>query len=135
MCGPNSAIGLEQWERDVWAVIKDALREPGTLAGLMRGFLGDGEVSFVVATVPEGLSRPLAMIVNPVVAAELELEDPGMNADRQVGSIGGDPVEVLVGDVDGVRRPLAIRVTPWITEHMFVYARRLWWPPRSRRVS
>jgi len=50
MCGSRSAIGLEDHERVTWLEVKDQLREPHHLAGLMRGFLGNEEIAVVIAT-------------------------------------------------------------------------------------
>ncbi len=54
MCGPTSAIGLVDRERATWLEVKEQMRKPGTMAGLMRGFLGNEEVAVVIATTPEG---------------------------------------------------------------------------------
>ena len=57
MCGPHSALGLDQVERDHWPYLRERLRRPGTSMGLMRAVLGgDTEVAVVVATTPAGVS-------------------------------------------------------------------------------
>lgn len=71
MCGPTSAIGLEEHERWLWRQVKDRLRRPGHLAGLMRGFVGGEEVAVVVATRSDGQVEPVAVLVSAAVRGEL----------------------------------------------------------------
>ena len=62
MCGTNSAVGLSEQERVAWPLLRDRLRRPGQLMGLMRGVLGgDAEVAAVVTTTPSGIARPIAI--------------------------------------------------------------------------
>jgi hypothetical protein len=129
MCGPTSAVGLEEHERVQWAAVRDLVRDPGSLTGLMRGFLGEEEVAVVVATDSSGAVRPMAVLVTPFIRGELTLSDPSLGESRQAARVGDYDVEVVVGDVEGVRQPAAVLVTPWIREHLFLYARQLW---RSR---
>lgn len=126
MCGPTSAIGLETEERALWLSVKDSLRTPGTMPGLMRGFLADSEVAAVVEVDPSGKVRPVAVLVTPAIASELVLTDDSLSGPRQPAQIGDYPVEVLVGEFDGVRRPAAVLMTQWIYEHLILYSRQLW---------
>lgn len=128
MCGPTSAIGLEDHERLRWAQVKEALRQPGHLAGLMRGFLAGSEVAVVIATAPDGRVRPLAVIVTPVIAEEIVLPDESEGAGWVPGRIGDYPAEIwTAGVIAG--GPTAVRVTPWMHEHLALYARQLWSHP------
>ena len=124
MCGPNSAIGLEHHERERWEVVRDHLREPGQLAGLMRGFLADHEVAAVVTTTAQGAVRPLAVLVSPDIEAELVLpEDPATGwVDVTLADY---PVQAWLERVGDRPRPLAVRMTPWMHEYLVLYARRL----------
>jgi hypothetical protein len=141
VCGSVSAIGLQQPERDQWPHLRERLREPGHLMALMRGVLGDVEVAAVVAVTPEGAVKTRAILTTaPEIAAELELcTSPPVDAtagatDLQWAKIGGDDVQVLMGaGPQGLRRPLAILATPWIEQHLLLYARTLW--HRRPRVS
>lgn len=57
MCGSTSAVGLGEQERQLWPVLRERLRLPGQLMGLMRGVLGgDAEVAALVTTTPPGWS-------------------------------------------------------------------------------
>ena len=125
MCGPNSALGLEETERELWPELRDRLRQPGQLMALMRGVLGgDAEVAAVTAVTPAGVVRPLAILATPVIADEIDLDDTG---DTQAsGRIGDYDVDVLMTDRGGVRRPAAVLVSPWIFENLTLYARKLW---------
>ncbi len=38
------------------------------------------------------------------------------------------PVEVWLGRDHQAGRPVAMKVTDWIEEHVLLYARQLWWP-------
>ena len=125
MCGPNSALGLEETERELWPELRDRLRQPGQMMALMRGVLGgDAEVAAVTAVTPNGVVRPLAILATPVIADEIELSDS--SGDRASGRIGDYDVDVLMTDRGGVRRPAAVLVTPWIFENLTLYARKLW---------
>jgi hypothetical protein len=134
MCGTVSAAGLEERERELWPYLRERLREPGHLMALMRGALGDTEVAAVVAVTPQGTVRPLAILAtSEVIATEIRLaaddQDPeGADPDRlRRAMVGDDEVEVLVGKgADGEPRPLAILATPWINQHLLLYARTLW---------
>ena len=133
MCGANSAIGLAEAERELWSRVRERLREPGRLMGLMRAVLdGAIEVAVAVAITPDGVVRPLALLATPGIAAEIQLADTDRNGLR-TARIGDEEFDVLVGagpdradpDRAGVE-PLAVLVTPWITEHLALYTRRLW---------
>lgn len=128
MCGPNSAIGLEQAERDVWPDLRERLRVPGQLMGLMRGVLGgDTEVAAIIATSPEGSARPLAVLVTPGIAEELNLNSSDRSEDGWItGRIGEYDVEVLTRSDTDADQPVAVRITPWIYENLYLYARKLW---------
>ncbi|HZB47721.1 MAG TPA: hypothetical protein VE547_01390 [Mycobacteriales bacterium] len=123
MCGSTSAVGLAEQERALWPFLRERLRVPGQLMGLMRGVLGgDAEVAAVVTTTPGGVARPVAILATPLIAAEIELVDGDVRGDVQRGRIG-------TGDD---RRPVAIFTTDWIREHLSLYARELWHRPRGR---
>ena len=126
MCGPNSAIGLDETEREMWPELKERLRQPAHMMALMRGVLGgDAEVAAVTAVNPAGVVRPLAILATPAIADEIELTGDGSES-RQPGRIGDYEVEVLLGKVGGERKPVAILMTPWIFEHLTLYTRKLW---------
>lgn len=126
MCGAHSALGLQDVERDSWSRVRERLREPGQLLALMRGVLGgDTEVAVAATVTPEGIARPVAVLVGPELAAEIELADA--SAAVSPARLGPYDVEVVV--VDG--RPSAILLSPWLRENLTVYARKLW---TSRRV-
>ena len=92
--------------------------------GLMRAVLGgDAEVAVVVATTAAGVSAPLAVLVTPVIAAELTLPavlEPGSVVAAHVGPYD---VEVVV---DEQARPAALLISPWLFENLSLYARKLW---------
>ncbi|MHB2022194.1 MAG: hypothetical protein ACYCO3_02500 [Mycobacteriales bacterium] len=130
MCGPNSALGLEQAERAVWPQLRERLRSPGDLMALMRGVLGgDTEVAVVAAVNPTGMVKPLALIVTPGIAAELSLIDHDPGEEVSQASIGPYPVEALVAHGGG-GGPIAVLVNPWIRQHLYLYANQLWHRPR-----
>ena len=135
MCGPHSALGLEETERDLWPELRDRLRQPGQLMALMRGVLGgDAEVAAVTAVTPAGVVRPLAILATPVIADEIDLDEEGDDegasddaaGDRVRGHIGDYEVDVLMTSRGGTRRPAAVLVSPWIFENLTLYARKLW---------
>ena len=124
MCGPHSALGLEETERAVWPVLRDRLRQPDRMMALMRGVLGgDAEVAAVVAVTPVGIVQPIAILATPVIADEITdigAADDGVAPAR----IGDDDVQVVVDDEEG--RPLAVLVNPWIFHNLTLYTRKLW---------
>jgi hypothetical protein len=124
VCGPNSAIGLEHHERERWSLLRDHLREPGQLIGLMRGFLADHEVAAVVTTTPRGVVRPLAVLVSPTIEAEIELPAEAGTGWVDV-HLAGYAVQAWVERTGDRPRPLAVRMTPWMHEYLVLYARRL----------
>jgi hypothetical protein len=125
VCGPHSALGLEETERELWPELRERLRQPGQLLALMRGVLGgDAEVAAITAVTPAGVVRPLAILATPVIADEIELTDNG--EEHAAGRIGDYDVDVLMTERLGVRRPAAVLVTPWIFENLTLYARKLW---------
>ena len=127
VCGPNSALGLDDTERIWWPHLRERLRQPGRLMALMRGVLGgDAEVAVVVAVEPNGVVRPLAILVTSEIAAEIVLGNRPEGADECVGTIGGDPAELLLDPTAAEAEPIAILMTPWIFEHLTLYARKLW---------
>ena len=134
MCGNVSAIGLQEVERELWPVLRERLRVPGRLMALMRGVLGDTEVGVVAAVAPEGTVDVRAILATPAaIADEIRLMDP---ADGRPwlwrAMVGEYEVQVVLGEwPDGQRRPLAILTTPWIEQHLLLYARTLW----RRRVT
>ena len=127
MCGPNSALGLDETERVLWPELKERLRQPGRLMALMRGVLGgDAEVAAVVAITPAGVVAPLAILVSPAIADEIHIDGATDVAGRTAGRIGDYDVEVLLGETSGRRGPIAVLMTPWIFENLTLYARKLW---------
>jgi hypothetical protein len=130
MCGPSSAISLEQHERDAWVAVREQLRVPGQYAGLMRGFLGGEEVAVAISTDRDGRSHELAVLITAAIEAELSLSDPTLTAPVQPAAVGDYDVEVLVGQVGGQRQAVAVRTTPWMRQHLLLYARQLRWPAR-----
>jgi hypothetical protein len=129
MCGSVSAIGLQDAEREVWPFLRERLRAPGRLMGLMRGVLGDAEVAIVIGVTPEGVVTVLALVATTeVIANEIRLIAPeDDHHDLWRAMIGDDEVRVLVGEgPDGHPRPVAILTTPWIEQHLLLYARTLW---------
>ena len=134
MCGSTSAVGLEERERELWVEVKEQLREPGQLNGLMRGVLGNEEVAVVVAIEPVGLVRPLAVLVTPAIGEELVLPELTPAGPGPVAAYAGEyPVRVWLGKHHHRGAAVAVEVTPWMREHLLLYARRLWYPPRDRR--
>lgn len=128
MCGAHSALGLEDVERVAWPHLRERLRRPGTLMALMRGVLGgDAEVAVVAAVTPEGVASPLALLVSPALAAELELAPAREGTDVRTGHLGDYEVELLMQE----DAPVAVLMTPWIFENLSVYSRKLW--TRRRR--
>lgn len=130
MCGPSSAIGLTEHERALWPELRERLRVPGHSMAMMRGVLGsDAEVAVVVSVTPAGIAQPLALVVTPAIAAEIT--DLGSAGDLRLGRIAGDEITVVMGRAGG-EQPIALLMTDWIREHLFVYARELWHRPRRR---
>lgn len=129
MCGTVSAIGLADHERQSWPYLRERLRQPGHSMALMRGVLGDAEVAVVTAVTPQGRVRPLAVLTTAEeIARETRLveDDPGRGGLRR-GKVGDYDVEVVADErPGGDGRPLAILVTPWIEQHLLVFARTLW---------
>lgn len=131
MCGSNSAVGLAEDERAQWPLLRERLRVPGQLMGLMRGVLGgDAEVAVVVTTTPAGIAKPVAILATPMIAEEITLLRDGPKSDVRRGRIGDDEVEILISSAGGGDRALAVFVTGWIREHLYLYARELWHRPR-----
>ena len=131
MCGPHSALGLEEAERDLWPDLRERLRQPGRLMALMRGILGgDAEVGVVTAVTPAGVVQPLAVLVTPLIADEIEwITD---DADQVTARIGGDPIDVLMSTTTGSdRKPVAVLVNPWIFNNLTLFTRKLWTRIRS----
>ena len=125
MCGPHSALGLEETERELWPELRERLRQPGQSMALMRGVLGgDAEVAAVTAVTPAGIVRPLAILATPVIADEIELE--ASDADRAQGWIGDYKVDVLMTDRQGHRVAAAVLINPWIYENLTLFTRKLW---------
>jgi hypothetical protein len=123
MCGPHSALGLDEIERARWPYLRDRLRRPGASMGLMRSVLGgDTEVAVVVATTAAGVSSPLAVVVSPIIEAELTVRQPEPG-EVVAGQVGPYEVQVLC-DPEG--RPAALLMSPWLFENLSLYARKLW---------
>jgi hypothetical protein len=134
VCGNVSAIGLQEAERELWPVLRERLRVPGELMALMRGVLGDTEVGAVVSVTPQGVVTVRAILATPpAIADEIRLLDTGTDRPWLRRALVGEyEVEVVVGEwPDGRPRPLAILTTPWIEQHLLIYARTLW----RRRVT
>lgn len=139
MCGTVSAIGLEDRERELWPYVRERLRRPGELMALMRGVLGDAEVGVVASVTPQGRVTPLAILATPQeIVDEITLlppdeaaGEPGSDRAHSGGlwpaKVGDYDAVVLVGEgPDGKPRPVAILTTPWIEQHLLLYARDLW---------
>jgi hypothetical protein len=130
VCGPHSALGLEEAERELWPDLRERLRQPGRLMALMRGILGgDAEVAVVTAVTPAGVVQPLAVLVTPLIADEIELtgDDGDQISDQVSARIGGDPIDVLMSTTTGSdRRPVAVLVNPWIFSNLTLFTRKLW---------
>lgn len=126
MCGPHSALGLEDTERELWPDLRERLRQPGRMMALMRGILGgDAEVAAITAVTPAGVVQPLAILVTPAIADEIALP-ADLTPDRVTAQIGGDEVDVLLGDQGDRREPIAILVNPWIFTNLTLFTRKLW---------
>ena len=127
MCGPHSALGLEETERELWPQLRERLRQPGQMMALMRGVLGgDAEVAAVAAVTPTGVVRPLAILATPVIADEIDLDGADEGQGRRSGRIGDYPVDVLMTQTGGEERPAAVLVSPWIFENLTLFTRKLW---------
>src|SRR5690606_34856260 len=141
MCGTVSAIGLEDRERELWPYVRDRLRRPGQLMALMRGVLGDAEVGVVLTVMPHGTVTPVAILATPQeIVDEIRLEPEEDEAERDTDNerdsgavrmlrakVGDYDADILFGaGPDGRPRPLAILITPWIQQHLLLYARDLW---------
>ena len=128
MCGSVSAIGLEARERELWPLLRERLRVPGHLMALMRGVLGDAEVAVVVAVTPKGTVKVIALLATTeAIADEIRQAGPEDADGVRPATIGGYDVRVVVGEwPDGRARPLAVLTTPWIEQHLLLYARTLW---------
>ena len=137
MCGSVSAIGLEQRERADWPYLRELLRRPGHLMALMRGALGGTEVAAVVAVTPQGVVTPLVILTTAEeIAEEIHLApaaESGHAADGHAADgllparVGDYDVQVVVrAGADGRPRPLAVLTTPWIDQHLLLFARTLW---------
>src|SRR5690606_15860444 len=139
MCGTVSAIGLEDRERELWPYVRERLRRPGELMALMRGVLGDAEVGVVASVTPQGRVTALAILATPqAIVDEITLlpheetagepgGDSGHSGGLRPAKVGDYDAQVLVGEgPDGQPRPLAILTTPWIEQHLLLYARDLW---------
>jgi hypothetical protein len=142
-----SAIGLEPRERAVWPYLRERLRQPGHLMALMRGVLGDTEIAAVVAVTPQGAVTPLAVLTTAEeIAAEIRLapepaREPSPGPSRPAGDgragadagmirparVGDYDVQVVLDEgADGQPKPVAILTTPWIEQHLLLFARTLW---------
>jgi hypothetical protein len=140
MCGSVSAIGLNDEERAQWPHLKERLRVPGHFMALMRGLLGEVELAVVAAVTADGYAKPQAILANaPELRAEITLvgEEGPIGADglaMRAGKIAEDPIQVITEpDGQGGRRILAVLATPWIDQHLLVYARNLWYRRTPRR--
>ena len=128
MCGSVSAVGLQERERELWPYLRERLREPGRFMALMRGVLGDAEVGVVVSVTPEGAVKPLAVLTTAeAIAAEIELGDDAGPPGLRRAKVGDYDAEILVREgLGGQPEPIAILSTPWIEQHLLLYARTLW---------
>lgn len=124
MCGPHSALGLDETERELWPELRERLRRPGHLMAVMRGILGgDAEIACVTAVTPAGVVQPIAILATPLIADEITLVGAADGGIRP-GRIADDDVEVVVDDTG--ERPLAVLVNTWIFHHLTLYTRKLW---------
>jgi len=108
----------------------------------MRGALGGTEVAAVVAVTPQGVVTPLAILTTAEeIAEEIHLApaaESGHAADGHAADghaadgllparVGDYDVQVVVrAGADGRPRPLAVLTTPWIDQHLLLFARTLW---------
>ena len=108
--------------------MKDELRKRHHLAGLMRGFLGNEEVAVVIATTPQGRVHPVVVLVTDAIAAAIVLPDAA--SDGWVTAHAFDyPIEVWLDPARHPVRPVVLKTTEWIEEHLLLYARQFWRPP------
>jgi hypothetical protein len=88
----------------------------------------------VVSVTPLGVVTVRAIMATPpAIADEIRLLPPtGGPPWPRRAMVGEYEVRVAVGEwPDGQPRPLAILTTPWIEQHLLLYARTLW----RRRVT
>jgi hypothetical protein len=126
VCGPHSALGLEDAERELWPPLRDHLRQPGQMMALMRGVLGgDTEIACVATVTPAGVVHPVAILATLAIVDEISLLPAGDVTPFSIrpARIGSDDVEVVVGEDD---RPVAVMVNSWIFQHLTLYSRKLW---------
>ncbi|UQU61821.1 hypothetical protein COUCH_22545 [Couchioplanes caeruleus] len=132
MCGSVSAIGLHDRERLLWPYLRERLRVPEQLMSLQRGVLGDAEVAVVAAVTPQGRATIMALLASTEEIAQEILLPAGLvvppGQDRIVRAKVGDyDADILVrSDPHGAPEPLAVLTTPWIEQHLLLYARDLW---------
>lgn len=99
---------------------------------LMRGVLGDTEVAAVVAVTPRGAVKLVAILATPeVIVQEIRLAEGQDQRDGHPdglwpAKVGDYDIQVLVDLGTQPPRPLAILATPWIEQHLLLYARTLW---------
>ncbi len=123
MCGNVSAISLEPWERRRWPELRERLRVPDRMMGLMRGLIGEVEVAVVIAVTLDGVVTPVAIVELPQ-----EIRDELVLAPDGSAKVGDYDVRVLTDPgPDGRPEPVALLATGWIDQHLLLYARRLWW--------
>lgn len=90
----------------------------------MRGLLGsDAEVAAVVATTPDGIAAPIALLATPALIEELSFGEP-LGEGWRAARIGDYDVTVAVDPKTD--RPIAIGMTPWIFENLTLFGRKLW---------
>ncbi|MEV4702961.1 hypothetical protein [Actinoplanes sp. NPDC049316] len=132
MCGSVSAIGLREQDRRLWPYLRERLRVPGQLMTLQRGVLGDAEVAVVGSATPQGRVTVLALAATTEEIAQEILLPAGLvlpdGQDRIVRAKVGDyDADILVrGGPHGRPEPMAVLATPWIEQHLLLYARELW---------
>jgi hypothetical protein len=121
MCGPSSALGLADTERALWPVLRERLRVPGQLMGLMRGLLGgDAEVGVVVATSPAGIAVPLAILVTPSIVAEIAFADGQPGGDVRRGTVGSGRRAVGSGRAASWGQPMRRTICGWSVQSISV---------------
>ncbi|WP_328465738.1 hypothetical protein OHA21_44355 [Actinoplanes sp. NBC_00393] len=124
---------MNEQERQWWPLLRERLRVPGHLMAFMRGVLGDVEIVAVTAVTPHGAVTPVAVLATPdEIAQEIHLIDDVRQGEHQPADvrhaeIGGYDAPVLtIQEPDGQVRPIAVFITPWIEQHLLLFARTLW---------
>ena len=102
-------------------------------AGRVRVRIWSSGVNYVDALFVQGryqIKPALPFVPGSEIAGEITLSPDAQPVDDIIeGRIADDPTQVLVRP-DAPTVPVAILISPWIREHLYLYARQLWWPRR-----